>query len=539
MTKKLYRLDDHPEHREQLGAWAAKWIANAMSTKAMDDDEKLICREAVKGLYRAAGLEPPPDHRIVFAPSPFVLRFAGGFAAAIWYMRNKNCYPDGATSAATADVSRFATDRATAASIIDELSRATIKAAENAFIDGTDAAIAIGRSTKLAINTATSDATTKATDRATRFAIDAEIHDASYLATRSAIRDETYRPNMIGTIATNSAFRTATDRAAVIAKTNKNSSWFTFDIQSIVDLANDLKLSKFGLDCAISAYNMWQGGNQWSAWDSFLTFFRHVAKLPLDYSKYDHWEQLALHSGPRIMHPEFCMISDRPEVLLVDEANRPHCDNGPFCKWRDGTALYAIHGTWTPQFVVEHPETITLKDIEKETNVEARRIMIQRYPGGQAKWLRDSDAKLIDEASDLHTGLPLRLWSKERKSDTPIVMIEMQNKTTEPDGSRKPYFIRVRPDITIHSPDCWPDWRVLSRCLTSNYCGIPWNSSWRRVPELDFRSRSPYPNRSVSRPQSLGRPLGQRVAARWLPDLGMAAGQRPLHPHTELDCRCY
>ncbi len=82
---KKYTLTD--EHREQLGPWRDRWIANAMSTKPMDDEERKICREAVKGLYRAANLTPPPDHRIVFVPSPFVMRFAGCFAAAIWHQR--------------------------------------------------------------------------------------------------------------------------------------------------------------------------------------------------------------------------------------------------------------------------------------------------------------------------------------------------------------------------------------------------------------------------------------------------------------------
>lgn len=37
------------EHKAQLKPWADRWIANAMSTKQMDEEEKNICREAVKG----------------------------------------------------------------------------------------------------------------------------------------------------------------------------------------------------------------------------------------------------------------------------------------------------------------------------------------------------------------------------------------------------------------------------------------------------------------------------------------------------------
>jgi hypothetical protein len=109
---------------------------------------------------------------------------------------------------------------------------------------------------------------------------------------------------------------------------------------------------------------MRDGGNQWSGWPSYLSFFRHVAKLEIDYSKWDHYEQAALHSGPRWMHPEFCIVSDRPEVLLVDEENRPHCETGPFCKWRDGSRLYAIHGVYVPENAITAPGTLTAEQLE-------------------------------------------------------------------------------------------------------------------------------------------------------------------------------
>ena len=94
--KKLYTL--LPEHKARFPEWRDRWIANALSTKPMDDEERRIVRDAVKGLYRAANLDPPPDNRIVFVPSPFVGAFAAGFAAWIWWMREHK------RSAATLDV---------------------------------------------------------------------------------------------------------------------------------------------------------------------------------------------------------------------------------------------------------------------------------------------------------------------------------------------------------------------------------------------------------------------------------------------------
>ena len=56
-----------PEHKAQFKSWSDKWIANAMSTKAMDDHDKAQMRIAVKGLYESSGLTPPPENRI---PTP-------------------------------------------------------------------------------------------------------------------------------------------------------------------------------------------------------------------------------------------------------------------------------------------------------------------------------------------------------------------------------------------------------------------------------------------------------------------------------------
>jgi hypothetical protein len=141
---------------------------------------------------------------------------------------------------------------------------------------------------------------------------------------------------------------------------------------------------------------MWQGGNQWSAWDSYLSFFRHVAKLDIDYSKYAHWESAAIHGGPRLMHPKFCMISDRPSVLMLDSENRPHNADGPFCQWRDGSCLFAWHGVRTPTKYYLRPHSA--KEILAESNAEVRRAMMERYElqHGKGKFIEDAGARVID-----------------------------------------------------------------------------------------------------------------------------------------------
>ena len=63
-------------------------------------------------------------------------------------------------------------------------------------------------------------------------------------------------------------------------------------------------------------------------------------------------------------------VSDRPEVLRVDNENRPHCENGPSHRWRDGWSLYYWHGVEIPgEWVSGKPpsaqEALTWPNIEQ------------------------------------------------------------------------------------------------------------------------------------------------------------------------------
>src|SRR6185503_1300276 len=174
------------------------------------------------------------------------------------------------------------------------------------------------------------------------------------------------------------ATRAAT-HAATDAATRAATQWYRLDIGAMTRIADELGVGTLGLGCAQNAWNMWQGGNQWSAWESYLSFFRHDAKLPIDYSNYDHWEKAAIHSGPRFMHREFCIVSDRPVKLTVNDRNQPHSYDAPFTEWSDGSAIYSINGIRVPAWIAETKrEALTKQMILSETNVDNRRCIISK-----------------------------------------------------------------------------------------------------------------------------------------------------------------
>ena len=419
-----------PEHEKQLKPWADKWIANAMSTRSIGDDREKI-RDAVVELYKAADLEPPPLHRIVFVSSPIQAAFVAGFAAAIWHTRESSAHATyDATYAATHEATRAATYDATLDATYDATREATREATHDATYAATDVATdaatraatdvatdaatleatsdATYEATLEATLEATSDATYDATDDATRAATRAATrdatHDATYAATceatseatRAATRAATYAATYDATDdATSEATRDATRAATDVA----NENWYQFNVESMHKIDKLFKLNGFGLKCAKVAYRMRNGGNQWSGWTAFISFFRHIAKLNIDYSKWQHYETLAELSGPRYMHKKFCIVSDRPKTLLVNERNQPHCETGPFCEWIDGTKLFSLNGVRVPAWVVLTPKNkITKEQIIGEKNADIRREIIRKI--GNERLAELLDYKVIDKFED-------------------------------------------------------------------------------------------------------------------------------------------
>jgi hypothetical protein len=153
---------------------------------------------------------------------------------------------------------------------------------------------------------------------------------------------------------------------------------------------------------------MANGGNHWSGWVAFLSFFRHVVKLDLPvYEKWKHYENAAIHGSWRYMHPKFCIVSDRPEFIKIDESRRPHCESGPSHQWRDGWKLYHWHGVAVPPHWIEGRPNLDPNEVIKTANVE------QRAAGaaicGWPKMLSVLKEKVIDQHPNPEIGSLIEL----------------------------------------------------------------------------------------------------------------------------------
>lgn len=133
----------------------------------------------------------------------------------------------------------------------------------------------------------------------------------------------------------------------------------------------------------------------WPGYDCYLTAARDILGLRLPvHEKYKYWEDASKLGGFRVMHERFCIVSDFPDFIKIDDQNRPHCEDGPSHRWSDGWSLWYINGIAVDEQIVMRPETQTVDQINAEQNQDIRAIRIERY--GWPKYLRDSNAKCID-----------------------------------------------------------------------------------------------------------------------------------------------
>ena len=174
--------------------------------------------------------------------------------------------------------------------------------------------------------------------------------------------------------------------------------------------------------------------------DSFgaLEFFRDVLGIEA-VERMRGIMQVAQSAGWWWPFAETCVITDRPSRMEFDGQRLLHSEAGPSISFRDGWELYAWHGVQVPPKVVLNPELLTIGEIEGMTNVEVRRVAIERF--GTERFLRESHATRIhaDEYGELYI---------TRSGDEKIAMVKVVNATAEADGSFKNYFLRVPPHVT-------------------------------------------------------------------------------------------
>jgi hypothetical protein len=171
------------------------------------------------------------------------------------------------------------------------------------------------------------------------------------------------------------------------------------------------------------------------SWLSVCEYLRGVLGLKSDTEPLLGLLQCAANVGWLQPHAHTCWLSERPQLLRRDANDRLHHADGPALRYGDGFSVWAWRGVEVPRWMIEQPESITLEAIDRATNVEIRRCMIEimtprRYveQGGAARIAEDD------------TGI---LWRKTWLAWDAWAAVEVINATPEADGTRKHFFLQV------------------------------------------------------------------------------------------------
>ncbi len=189
-------------------------------------------------------------------------------------------------------------------------------------------------------------------------------------------------------------------------------------------------------------------GQHDASWLAFYEFFRVACGLTEQTDRLDPLMRQAQSAGWYLPHEHICWVSERHCVLERDNQGRLHSVAGPACAYPDGWGIYAVHGVRVPSDIIEDRASITVARIDAEDNAEVRRVMVDLY--GMDRYLTDAGARIIQQDS---FGTLLR---RDMGDDEPIVAVKVLNSTPEPDGSIKPYILRVPPDMdTARNAVAW------------------------------------------------------------------------------------
>ena len=184
-----------------------------------------------------------------------------------------------------------------------------------------------------------------------------------------------------------------------------------------------------------------------SFYDVFLNETNVLTKHPM-VNRLKHLIEVCASVRQFIPFKKLLYICEHPVAIDRDEQGRLHHGQHAAIQWPDGWGVWAWHGVRVPWHIIENPQSLTIKEIDGEQNSEVRRVMIHRF--GQERYLVKGNAKKIHED---RYGI---LYRKERSEDSPLCMVHVINSTPEPDGSLKPYFLRVPPEIeTARAAVAW------------------------------------------------------------------------------------
>jgi hypothetical protein len=161
--------------------------------------------------------------------------------------------------------------------------------------------------------------------------------------------------------------------------------------------------------------NMPFSGQHEAGWVAWWKYFKEVLGVEID-ARAEDWADICQSCGWWYAYAGAVICLERYEEIHRDEQGRLHREDGHAVRYRnDAGGEFFWHGQNVPAKVIMAPETLTVEEIQKETNAEVQRIMVERY--GPGKFMQDTGCKLLDMDGGLGVdgSAPRGLWEDNTK----------------------------------------------------------------------------------------------------------------------------
>ena len=175
---------------------------------------------------------------------------------------------------------------------------------------------------------------------------------------------------------------------------------------------------------------------------------------------------VAQNSGWWLSGKTQCFVSERPELLLLDDRGKLHCDTGPAIRYPDGWSLFFQHGAQVAEKLIKDKSSVTVKQILQQEDFATRDAMIAMM--GHETFFKKVGGKLLKEDQ---WG---RIWQADLYKDGDddfYTVVEILRYMPGPDGPIKDGFYTVehdmRPEITSMTFGQTQDLTVLNAIAAS------------------------------------------------------------------------
>ena len=187
------------------------------------------------------------------------------------------------------------------------------------------------------------------------------------------------------------------------------------------------------------------GGSIWnSGYSAWADYFSEVCAVAID----RNFLEMTASAGFYWTLDGVCFVSERPSEIHLDQGGQLHADDGMAIRYAGtGWGLYSRHGYRIPDdhsWIITDKARITAEAIMAEPNAEIRRIMCEVTAFDPIRAI----AEVVSEDVD-GNGHPRRLMTANIKGDV-IRIVEVQNGSLEPDGSRRKFLLGALAGRTPH-----------------------------------------------------------------------------------------